>query len=104
MIGQRLSELEMAEIIGGNELLISCQGCVDGREHCGGGLAIPFKPGINGAPDGDPRLNRKGYVWTRTSGETIEDITLKPSIDAKECGHFFVQHGKITQGEDPDPE
>jgi len=36
-----------------------------------------------------------GYLWQRT-GETFEDMTLSPSIDASNSGHW---HGHITNGE-----
>ncbi len=35
------------------------------------------------------------YLWQRT-GETFEDITLSPSIDASNSGHW---HGHIINGE-----
>ena len=34
------------------------------------------------------------YLWQRT-GETFEDMTLSPSIDASNSGHW---HGHITNG------
>jgi hypothetical protein len=89
--GKRLAELEHAEIVGGNFLRISCVGDHD----CGGWLGIPFKPGINGAPDGEP-LRPAGYVWKREAGETLEDLTLSPSVNADACGHFFVRSGRVT--------
>lgn len=35
------------------------------------------------------------YLWQRT-GETFEDLTLTPSVDASASGHW---HGYITGGE-----
>jgi hypothetical protein len=88
---KKLRDLEHAAINYGNLLLISCQG-----DHgCGGWIGVPFRPGIDGAPDGEP--NRPGgYVWTRESGTTIDDLTLSPSINAHECGHFHVKNGEIV--------
>jgi hypothetical protein len=36
-----------------------------------------------------------GILWQRT-GETFEDLTLQPSVDASKSGHW---HGCITNGE-----
>lgn len=70
--------------------------------HCGTQrLAIPFTPTM---PDGilqalgvawpNPYVN-KGNCWQRV-GETFENMTLSPSIDASALGHW---HGHITNGE-----
>ena len=91
MQGQRLSEQEYAEIRDGNHLLISCQG----DHECGGWLCIPFSPVIGDAAPAEP-LRPGGVIWTRVSGETIEDITLSPSINAYECGHFHIQNGAVV--------
>lgn len=85
----KLRDLEHAEIRGGNVLLLSCV-----TNHCGGWLRIPFQPGIDGAPAGEPLAN--GMVWNRTAGETLDDLTLSPSIDADACGHFHVINGAIA--------
>jgi hypothetical protein len=97
-VSKRLRDLEHAQIVGGNELLISCQG----DPECGGWIGIPFRPGIDGALDGKP-LRPGGYVWTRDGGTTIDDLTLSPSINADGndpsqhgCGHFFVKNGQIV--------
>ena len=71
----------------------------DGRvcPHCGTErIAVKFWPRLsltpggywNEAPDEDAKL-----VWNRT-GETFEDISLTPSVNA--TGHW---HGNITNGE-----
>lgn len=86
----KLRDLEYAEIRGGNVLIIPCQG----NHDCCGRLRIPFRPGIGGAPSGPPTWN--GVVWERQSGETLDDLTLSPSIDAAECGHFVVRNGSIA--------
>lgn len=43
-------------------------------------LVVPFANPPNGVPDGS--LNANGVLWRRT-GETVEDITLTPSVDSK---------------------
>lgn len=81
------------EIRHGNVLLIPCQG----NGHCGGLIRVPFTPTLDGAPEPKPATTRDGgeCVWTRVSGTTAEDITLSPSVDADECGHFHVVNGKV---------
>lgn len=62
--------------------------------HCGEQrLAVWFKNPIDGGPpsdDVDPQ-----HQWQR-AGTTFEDLTLTPSIDASQWGHW---HGFITNGE-----
>ena len=58
-------------------------------------LYVAFIPPID--PEG--RLAETGYhapqpAWTRT-GDTIQNITLSPSIDLSKSGHW---HGFITDG------
>jgi hypothetical protein len=36
-----------------------------------------------------------GHLWTRT-GETFDNLTLTPSVDASASGHW---HGSVTNGE-----
>ncbi len=86
---------EFAELRDGNHLVImQCQG----KHQCAGYIRIPFRPTINGAPDSPPAKNSLGQPiwWNRTKGSTLTDITLEPSIDAGECGHFHITDGKIT--------
>lgn len=83
---------ECAEIRGGNILIImECQGA----HKCGGYIRVPFAPGINGAPDGKPS-REGGCVWQRTSGASLLDLTLEPSINVGDCGHFLVQNGEVV--------
>ena len=92
----KLLDVGVAEIRNGNTLIISCQGKKpDGSEHCGGWIRVPFQPTIGDASLAPPNPTSPGY-WTRESGETIDDITLSPSIDAQECGHFHIRHGEVT--------
>lgn len=69
-------------------------------------LVVPFSPVIGAGPV-DPTLNAKGVVWSRT-GETVETITLRPSVDSKHVlfnddpPHNPTEcrwHGFITDGE-----
>lgn len=63
-------------------------------------LGILFEPPID--PDGlrekfqlgDLHIGEK--VWRRERGETFDDLTLSPSIDCSESGHW---HGHICTGE-----
>lgn len=91
-MSRKLRDAEHAEIRKGNTLLISCQG-----NHCGGWIRVPFSPTLDGAPEPKPATTREGarIVWTRVSGSTIDDITLSPSVNAFECGHFNVTNGEI---------
>jgi hypothetical protein len=81
----------LVKIKNGNVLLIECQG----NNHCHGYIRVPFSPTIGGAPEPEP-AQPNGEIWKREAGETIEDITLSPSINAGECGHFHVVKGKIV--------
>jgi hypothetical protein len=38
----------------------------------------------------------EGRVWEITAGNSFQDISLQPSIDASQVGHW---HGHITNGE-----
>ncbi len=83
-----------ASIRSGNVLVVSCQGNHGGKGSCGGYLRLPFTPGLNGAPGAQP--NSKGFVWLRDlKGNTLDTLTLTPSFDAGECGHFYVTDGEI---------
>lgn len=65
---------------------------------CGGGhkLCIPFSPTIGGAPPSP------GPQWTRVSGETVDDLTLSPSLaissgpSGQECWHGWMRGGSLT--------
>ena len=62
-------------------------------------LAVLFaNPPDGGPPAGeDPQAlgNNGGRRWQRT-GETIETLTLSPSVDCSACGHW---HGIVAAGE-----
>lgn len=47
--------------------------------------------------DGKPPTDEPGPRWHRI-GETFEELTLVPSVDASAHGHWhgFVQHGSVT--------
>jgi len=51
-------------------------------------LRVMVDPPFDSGPTGT-------HAWQRT-GDTFEDITLTPSIDASETGHW---HGYLTAGE-----
>jgi hypothetical protein len=77
-----------------NMLMIPCQGKkADGSQHCIGRIRVPFSPAIGGASLAQPP-GKDGY-WIRVSGENIDNLTLSPSIDAGDCGHFKVVGGKV---------
>lgn len=54
-------------------------------------LFVPFA----NPPGGAEPLRGNGPLWQRT-GETFEDLTLTPSVDASHFGHW---HGFVTNGE-----
>lgn len=70
---------------------------------------IAFEPTIGGAPPSPSGLTSDGHPWKRESGETIDDLTLSPSVlmrgkashvDGKlvpvECWHGFIRAGVVT--------
>ena len=64
--------------------------------HCGTTrLCVFFANPIDGKPHTDGRDNL--HLWTRT-GDSFENLTLTPSIDASESGHWhgFITNGQIT--------
>lgn len=80
---------EYAEIRHGNVLVIrSCMG----KHRCGGYLRIPFSPGVNGVPGA---VAEGKCVWKKVSGDSTKDLTLQPSCDFGECGHFYITDGMI---------
>jgi hypothetical protein len=86
---------EFAEIKNGNVLIIGCLGkSRDGQDyHCAGYLRIPFIPPIGVVPTAV--LNEGGTYWKRLSGDSVDNLTLSPSIDAGPCGHFNIINGKV---------
>ena len=48
--------------------------------------------------DGKPPTDAPGYLWHR-EGSTFEDLTLTPSVDASDHGHWhgFIRNGDILQ-------
>lgn len=88
---------EFAEIRMGNMLLVACQGITkEGEPHCCGTIRIPFDPPLPGCSRAKLDPDHPGY-WKRTEGSTVDDITLTPSLDAGECGHFNVTKGEIIR-------
>ena len=86
----------------------------DGR-HVGVKFCCPSCPAVEGAvtlavlfanpDDGGPAWpnealalgNNDGKRWTR-SGDTLETLSLSPSVDCSSCGHW---HGVVTGGVAP---
>lgn len=72
--------------------------CPVHRDHR---LGVQFANPIDG---GEPMRDGQRYLWQR-SGETLETLTLGPSIDASghQCGTDDIKtpcwHGFITNGE-----
>ena len=86
---------EFGEIRHGNVLLVFCQGVPrNGEPHCCGMIRVPFEPTIAGTPLARPNESQQKY-WHRESGTTVDDLTLTPSVDAGDCGHFSVEGGWI---------
>lgn len=76
-----------------NGISFLCPHCMTQR------LAIHFDPPID--PDNWwPRLVQPTYagmnIWRRLKGETFEDLTIEPSVNAEIEGHW---HGFIKDGE-----
>lgn len=88
----KLLDIVECRLSSSNCLLVPCQGKnPDGSPHCCGMIRIPFTPTLESAPL-TPNAQR---YWDRISGETLADITLSPSIDAGQCGHFHIVDGEI---------
>lgn len=86
----------------------------DGR-RVGVKFICPTCPAVEGAPtitvlfsnppDGGPPVppgsqlpgENDGRRWQRT-GDTLETLTLSPSVDCSRCGHW---HGFVSHGEAP---
>ena len=79
---------------------LRCPGCQ--RER----LVVPFAQPVGGPPD--PSMNVRGVLWRHT-GETLESLTLTPSVDfshvnggvdgepREECRwHGWVQSGEAV--------
>lgn len=59
-------------------------------------LWVPFKNPIGQlTPEEAVHYKPTGHLWQRT-GETFEELSLSPSVDASAYGHW---HGWITNGE-----
>jgi hypothetical protein len=96
----------------GQGLTFDCPCCV-GRPDAVR-LAVAFVPALDGGPPCSLKISKlvpvlwpppatgpghdicpPGIHWQRT-GETLETLTLSPSIDASTAGHW---HGFVTRGE-----
>jgi hypothetical protein len=69
------------------------------KPNCPSRLAIALHmDGTNFDPDpSNPQQFEAGdTIWTITSGDSFENLSLSPSIDASKAGHW---HGFIMNGE-----
>lgn len=84
---------EYGEIRHGNSLLFPCFGKKkDGSQHCCGMIRVPFNPPLPGCQLAEPV---EGQYWIREQGETLDDLTLKQSVEAYECGHVEIKNGQM---------
>lgn len=81
--GQLVHDLERS----GMGLTFLCPHCRDTR------LGVFFKNPLDGKPPSDDY--DAGHLWT-LSGDTFENLSVTPSIDASKSGHW---HGHVTNGE-----
>lgn len=98
----RLIELEPRHFVRGDNpspvgITFDCPCCV-GKEN-GTRLAIALhEDGTNFDPDpSNPQQFEAGEtVWTIVGGDSFDNLSLSPSVDASKAGHW---HGRITNGE-----
>lgn len=65
-----------------------------------GGAPYGLKPAPEGAtPEMAERFRRYNLRWQRT-GDTFETISLMPSVDVSDSGHWhgFITNGEVTGG------
>lgn len=74
-------------------VIFDCPHCVAAGKPVGEReiLSVPFANPI----DGGPAMSTRKVLWQRT-GDTFENLTLAPSVDASGFGHW---HGFIINGE-----
>lgn len=76
----------------GMAVSFECPCCFDPTTgHSRTRLAVWFENPVDGLPPTDDASR----LWKRVSGATFDDLTLSPSIDASNVGHW---HGHITNG------
>lgn len=83
--GEYDEQLKTAPKRHGMGISFLCPHCKEAR------LAVMFENPVDGFRPPYVKQN----LWKR-SGESFENMTLTPSIDASECGHW---HGHITNGQ-----
>lgn len=72
--------------------------------HCGKErLGVQFDPPID--PDGwmpriTPPWDTTKPKWNRSGGDSFDELTLHPSVDASPVGHWhgFIKNGQIVGG------
>jgi hypothetical protein len=66
--------------------------------HCHGkaGLQQRLAIGFHNPLDGKPPYSFPGFLLWQREGETFDDLSISPSVDASRSGHW---HGFIRNGE-----
>jgi hypothetical protein len=79
----------------GMGISFNCPHCVRAGNTSPTRLGVFFLNPVDGKPHTDDQDLQ--HLWTR-SGATFEDLTLSPSIDARQYGHWhgFIQNGQVT--------
>lgn len=72
-----------------------CPHCVDREQRTGDKRVQRLGVWFNNPIDNLPPTDDATHLWQRT-GESFENLTLSPSVDASSDGHW---HGHITNGE-----
>ncbi len=96
----RLTDLEPRFFVVGDSphpvgITFKCPHCPNSGQR----LAIAIHmDGTNFDPDpeNDQQFRTDEKVWTVTGGDSFENLSLSPSIDASSSGHW---HGYVTDGE-----
>jgi len=78
----------------GMGLSFECPHCVARERATGDKRVVRLGVYFSNPVDGLPPTDDATHLWQR-SGETFDDLTLTPSIDASNDGHW---HGFITNG------
>lgn len=96
----KLKELEPRYFVSSNGghpigITFACPHC----HETGKRLAIAIHmdgTGIDPDPDNPQQFPADERIWNITGGDSFENLSLSPSIDASASGHW---HGFITNGE-----
>lgn len=76
-----------------------CQSCpqIEGAPTLAVLFSNPPDDGPPAAPDPQQLGDNEGRRWQR-EGDTLETLSLSPSVDCSKCGHW---HGIVAHGEAP---